>query len=127
MHDFPLEEVREGGKPDVRMRAHVDRACDAAGEVDGAHVIEKHERAHHAAAHEGQHAADLEAAEIAPLLFDHEFEHGGPRRRLRHFRRFGPGRAAGQAARASSICSYADAIPACSAAAPIARPSAYTN
>jgi hypothetical protein len=38
-------------------------------------MVEKDERAHHAAARGGQHPADFEPAEIASALRDHHLDH----------------------------------------------------
>jgi hypothetical protein len=55
---------------------HVDRARQAGREVHRSHVVEEHERADHAAPGEGQHPADLEAAQVAAPLADDDFDHG---------------------------------------------------
>jgi len=60
--DLAVEEIGDGGKADVRVRANIDAARDARLESDRPHVIEEGERPHHAALGEGQNAPDLEAA-----------------------------------------------------------------
>src|SRR3546814_8953827 len=61
---------------DLRMRAHVDRAGDAGRHVDRAHMIEEDEGPHHPPLRIGQHAPDLESAEILASLIDDEVYHG---------------------------------------------------
>src|SRR3546814_18257654 len=58
------------------MRAHVDRAGDAGRHVDWAHMIEEDEGPHHPPLRIGQHAPDLESAEILASLIDDEVYHG---------------------------------------------------
>src|SRR6185437_1074819 len=69
MDDLALEEIGDRGKPDVRMRPHIDavprRKCGRP------HVIEEDERADQLARRCGQHAADGEAAEVARAGVDH--------------------------------------------------------
>ena len=71
-----FEQVGDGRKADVRVRAHVDAAREARLELRRAHVVEEDERPDHPVRGEGQDAADLEAAEVAPPLVDDEFDHG---------------------------------------------------
>src|SRR6185369_5068443 len=75
MDDFAVEEIGHGRKPDVRMRAHVDRARNAGREIDRSDVIEEHERPDHAPLMPGQDATDLEAAEVASSRIDDELDH----------------------------------------------------
>ena len=59
MLDFAVEQIGDGRKPDMRMRAHID--ADAGLEFRRAHMIDKDERPDHAALRRGQRAADFEA------------------------------------------------------------------
>src|SRR5512138_103754 len=76
MHDLALEEISDRRQTNVRMRPHVHAAWDAWLEIDRSHVIEEDERSHHSALRKGQHAANLEAAEVAAPLWNHELDHG---------------------------------------------------
>ena len=53
----------------MRMRADVDAL--AGQELDRPHLVEEDERPDHLALRDGQHAADLEAAEVAGTRHDH--------------------------------------------------------
>ena len=55
----PVEQIGDRGKPDMRMRAHVEAL--AAAEFDRAHLVEKNERADHAALRRRQRATHLES------------------------------------------------------------------
>ena len=69
MHDLAVEQVGDGRKPDMRMRAHVDALAEE--ELGRAHLVPEDERADHLALGRGQGAADLEAAEVAGAGHDH--------------------------------------------------------
>ena len=68
MHDLAIEQVGDGGEPDVRMRAHVDAGADE--KLGGAHLVEEDEGADHLAACRGQRTAHREAAEVAGARHD---------------------------------------------------------
>src|SRR4029078_4476672 len=82
MHDLALEQIRERGQADVRMRAHVDAARNAGRELDRSEVIEEDEPPDTAPLAEQEHASHGEAAEVAAARIDDEFDHGGLRRAL---------------------------------------------
>jgi hypothetical protein len=71
MHDLAFEEIGDGGKPDVRVRAHVNALARA--ELRRSHVIEKDEGPDHAAAGRGQRAPNGKAAKVGGARHDHEF------------------------------------------------------
>jgi hypothetical protein len=71
-----LEQIGEGGEPDMRMRADVDVAREPRGELRRPHVVEEDERPDHSMAMIGQHPTHLEPAEIPTTLVDDEFDHG---------------------------------------------------
>src|SRR5437764_11123 len=61
---FAVEQIRDGGEADVRMRSDVEAVASL--EDDGAHLVEEDEGPHHAASRGGERAADGEAvAEVA--------------------------------------------------------------
>ena len=69
MHDLAVEQVGDGGEPDVRMRPHVEAVAGA--ELGRAEMIEEHERPDHARLHRGQRAAHREAvAEVGGARHD---------------------------------------------------------
>ena len=72
VHDLAVEQERDGGEPDMRMRPHVDALAGA--EFDRPEVIEEDERADHAAAHMRQCAAHREAAEVDAARHDDEVD-----------------------------------------------------
>jgi hypothetical protein len=69
MHDLAGEQIGHGGKPDMRMRAHVEAL--PAAEFHRPHFVKKNERADHAALCRGQRPAHLKPAEIACARHDH--------------------------------------------------------
>src|SRR5215469_6013772 len=71
MHDLTFEQVCDRRKPDMRMWANVTTARYTGRKRHRPHVIEENERSHHAPLREGQHAADLKAAEFPLPLVDH--------------------------------------------------------
>jgi len=75
MHDLALVQVAEGGEADMRVRPHVHRARDARREIHRPHAVEENERPDHVLADGGQHAPDLEAAEIPPARLDDLLDH----------------------------------------------------
>src|SRR3546814_1900275 len=54
---------------------HIHAVWNAAGEIDGPHMVEENERPHHPPFREGQDAPYFEAAQIATTLRDHEVQH----------------------------------------------------
>ena len=73
VHDAAVEQVGDGGEPDVRMRAHVHAA--AGHELHRAHLVEEDERADHLALGVRQGAADGKAvAEVAHPRHHDQFE-----------------------------------------------------
>src|SRR3954451_16450961 len=68
MHDLAFEKIGDGGKIDVRMRAHVDAL--ARDEFGRSHLVEENERADHLPARRRQRPAHFEAAEIARTRHD---------------------------------------------------------
>ena len=64
-----LEQVGDGGEPDVGVRAHVDAVADQ--ELGRPHLVEEDEGPDHLLLRRGQRAAHLEAAEIAGARHDH--------------------------------------------------------
>ncbi len=69
MHNLSLEEIGDGCKPDVRMRAHVK--ARAQKELSRTHLIEEDEGPDHLLAGGGQRPPNLEAAEITCAWHDH--------------------------------------------------------
>src|SRR6185312_10730117 len=69
MHDLALEQVGDGGEPDMRVRPHVH--AGAAGEYRRTEMIEEDERPDHAALRRRQRAMHLEFAEIDRARHDH--------------------------------------------------------
>src|SRR5580692_388981 len=62
MHDLAVEQVGHGGKPDMRVRPHVDAV--AGFEHRRPEMVEEDERPDHARATRWQRAMHLEAAQI---------------------------------------------------------------
>ena len=69
MHDLAVEQIGDGGKPDMRMRAHVESVAGA--EFRRTEMIEEDERPDHARARRGQRAAHGEVAEVDGARHDH--------------------------------------------------------
>src|ERR1700681_923343 len=69
MHDFAVEQVGDGGEPNMRVRPHVDAV--AGFENRRAEMIEEDERPDHARAPRGQRAMHWEPAEIDRARHDH--------------------------------------------------------
>jgi len=73
VHDRAVEQIGDGGKPDMRMRAHVHAL--AGHELHRPEMIEKDERADHLPLAVRQRPAHLESiAEIAGARHDDEFQ-----------------------------------------------------
>ncbi len=70
MHDLAVEQIRHGGKPDMRMRPHVEPVAGA--EFRRPEMIEEDEGPDHARARRRQRAPHREAvAEIDGARHDH--------------------------------------------------------
>ena len=69
MHDFAVKKISDGGKPDMRMRAHVEPVAGA--EFGRSEMIEEDEWPDHARARRGQGAPHGEVAEIDGARHDH--------------------------------------------------------
>jgi hypothetical protein len=69
MHDLAVEQEGDGGKPDMRMRPHVDAVPGA--ELGRPEMVEDDERPDHARAPRRQRAMHLKAAEIDRARHDH--------------------------------------------------------
>src|ERR1700681_2634894 len=73
VHDAAVEQIGDGGKSDMRMRAHVHAL--AGHKLHRPEMIEKDERADHLALAVRQRAAHLESiAEVAGPRYDVQFE-----------------------------------------------------
>ena len=72
MHDAAVEQIGDGGKPDMGMRAHVDAL--PGDELHRSHLVEEDERADHLPLAMRQRAAHLEAAEVAGARHDDELQ-----------------------------------------------------
>ena len=73
MHDLAVEQIGDGGEPDMRMRAHVEAVAGL--EHGRPEMIEEHERADHARLRRRQRAPHREAvAEIGGARHDHRLE-----------------------------------------------------
>jgi hypothetical protein len=71
MHDLAVEQVRDGGQADVRMRPHIYRSRNPALEVRWPEMVKENERAHHVLLCKRQHTSYFKSAQIAAALFDH--------------------------------------------------------
>src|SRR5262245_63730720 len=69
MHDLAVEQVSNGGKPDMRVRADIKPV--AGTEFRWAEMIEEYERTDHARACRGQRPADGKVAEVDGARHDH--------------------------------------------------------
>ena len=69
MRDLAVEQIGDGGKPDMRMRPHIDAGAGA--KLDRPHFVEKHEGPDHAPLRRRQRAPDFEIAEIGGARHDH--------------------------------------------------------
>ncbi|MCY1297844.1 hypothetical protein D9M70_472970 [compost metagenome] len=72
MLDFAVEEIGDGRKPDMRMRAHVDRLAGA--QQRRAHAVEEDEGTDQAPLRRRQGAANLQPADIAGARNDQMFD-----------------------------------------------------
>ena len=72
VHDLAVEEIGDGGEPDMGVRAHVHALAEK--ELGRAHLVPEDERPNHLAPRGGQRAAHLEAAEIAGAGHDHRLD-----------------------------------------------------
>src|ERR1700689_3128526 len=69
MHDLAVEQVGDGGEPDMRVRPHVDAVAGL--EHRRAEMVEEDEWPDHARLPRRQRAMHLEAAEIDGARHDH--------------------------------------------------------
>jgi hypothetical protein len=65
MHDLPIEQIGNGGKPNMRMGAHAD--AFAWRKLSRPHVIEEDKRTDFLAPAGRQHAPNTEAAQVLGL------------------------------------------------------------
>ena len=73
MHDLAVEQIGDGGEPDMRMRPHVEAV--AGREHRRPEMIEEHERPDHARLRRRQRAPHREAvAEIGGARHDHRLD-----------------------------------------------------
>jgi hypothetical protein len=79
MHDLAVEQEGDGGKPDMRMRPHIDTLPGA--ELDRPEMVEEDERPDHPPLDVRQRTAHREAAKIDAARHDHEVD-GIARRRV---------------------------------------------
>src|ERR1700734_190423 len=68
MHDLAVEQVGDGGEPDMRVRPHVDAVAGL--EHRRPEMVEEDERPDHARTPRRQRAMHLEAAEIDRARYD---------------------------------------------------------
>ena len=79
--DLAVEQIGDGGKPDMRMRTHIHRL---AGAQDGrTHAVEEDEGADQPALCRRQSAANLEAADVLGVRDHHQLDLRRWRRRRR--------------------------------------------
>ena len=76
MGDLALEQIGDGGKPDMRMRTHVGFARDFRRQVQRPHVVEENEGPDHPPLRERQDAPDFEQTDIAAARGNDERKHG---------------------------------------------------
>src|SRR4051794_40526125 len=72
VQDFAIEQISDGRKVDVRMRAYVDAL--AQDELSGSHLVEEDKGPHHLALGAGECATHLETTKIAGTRNDHGFD-----------------------------------------------------
>jgi hypothetical protein len=72
VHDFAVEQISDGRKVDVRMRAYVH--AFAQDEISGSHLVEEDEGSHHLALGAGECTAHLETTEVASTRNNHGFD-----------------------------------------------------
>ena len=72
MPDLAVEQIGDGRKPDMRMRAHVERLAGA--QDRRAHAVEEDERADQPALGRRQRAAHLEAANVLGVGDHHQLD-----------------------------------------------------
>src|SRR5687768_16472815 len=69
VHDLTVEQVSDGRKVDVRMRAYID--AFAQNELSGSHLVEEDEGSHHLALRTGKCATHLKTTKIVSTRNDH--------------------------------------------------------
>jgi hypothetical protein len=72
MHDLAVEQISDGGEPDMRMRSHIDAVAGA--KQSRSEMIEEDERPDHAGLSGRQRAMHAKAAEIDRARHDHLFD-----------------------------------------------------
>lgn len=77
VHDLTSKEIGDRRQADVRMRPDIRLTRDVRRQDHRPHVIEKNERADHAAPAPWQYPSDFEAAEVAAAGVDDELDHCG--------------------------------------------------
>jgi hypothetical protein len=65
VQDLAFKQVRDGRKPDMRMRAYINGTANR--QYGGPHVVKEYERTHGASAGRGQ---DTQYSKITEILFD---------------------------------------------------------
>jgi hypothetical protein len=70
MHDFPIEEIGDGGEANVWMRTNIHAGRKPGREVLGTDVIEENERADHVPPRERQHTSHFEPTQVTTALID---------------------------------------------------------
>ena len=72
MQDFAGEQIGDGGQSNVGVRSHGD--TPAGREIGGTHMVEEHERPHHAPLASRQHPAHAEIAQVRLAGLDEQFD-----------------------------------------------------
>src|SRR5215469_4191832 len=80
MHDLSGEQIGHRREADVRMRTHIHAPRNAGLEVDGTEMVEENEGTDEAPLSVREYPADLQSAQVAPALIDHDVGHGCLRR-----------------------------------------------
>ena len=70
--DLAVEQIGDGGKPDMRVRTHIHRL--AAAQYGRTHAVEEDEGANQPPPCRRQRAADLEAANVLGVRNDHQLD-----------------------------------------------------
>src|SRR5215813_8720460 len=75
VHDFPCEQVSNGGKPDVWMRQYVGVSGQTLWQINRSHMIEENERSYHSPLCKRQSACDLKPTNTALPWINYKFDH----------------------------------------------------
>ena len=75
VHDLAVEQIGDGGKADMRVRAYVHLARNARRKFHRTEMIEEDEGTDHLTFGERQDAAHLESSEVFAPLLDHHVQH----------------------------------------------------